>query len=157
MKIKRIFLIILAAMRSLYIGICVYYIMQLKEYGLSLGYDSLFYYTQVMSYIESIASNIRSIFILAVVDFLFCVGQKNYNKSMLGISVALFALEIIYRISSLFGVNYSFFYRVLEREVYTVFVYYIFWIAHITLPFVGLAVAYIVVKARYLKSQSNHA
>ena len=154
MKIKRVFLIViagvLACMMSVYILGLIHYIKTspMKDYWTEP------YYVSVMSYVSNITFNLRAICLLAVADFLFCVGQKRYNKSMLGISVASLALALVIFLMSFWGT--SFFFNVVRFDDYTVMGYFFLWTTLSTLPFVGLMVAYIVVKVKYLKSQSKN-
>ena len=157
MKIKRVFLIVLAGIFTFWMCVNLYELVDWINEGFK-GFDSVGHYQILMSYTRTVASYLRSICFLAVVDFLFCVGQKRYSKSMLGICVAMFALDVmvIFVNSGLFGLT-AYIHRITYEDPYTATGYFYLWTAHLTLPFVGLTIAYIVTKAKYLKSQSNHA
>ena len=156
MKLKRVFLIVTAGV--LFVLMCVFiyglvnFIMLSQQ--MDYGFGTVSFYASVFSYFSNITVYLRRICLLALVDFLFCVGQKRYNKSMLGISVAAFALAILmlFLNSSISGL-YTLFFNKLDVDVNTTVGYFCFWTALSTLPFVGLTVSYVVVKSKFLKSQ----
>ena len=144
------FLIVTAGV--LYVLMCVY-VYDLVRFIKINSNNDVGDMAAVMSYVSNIAVYIREICLLAVVDFLFCVGQKRYNKNMLAISVASFALAIIlYIMSSAISGLFTLFFNKLNIAPSTTMSYFYLWTVLSTLPFVGLTVSYIVVKAKYLKT-----
>ena len=154
MKIKRVFLIVIVGLSAFMMCFHIYGLQNFIDMNPYMDYVSVSFYVSVMSYVSNIALYLRAICLLAVVDFLFCVGQQRYSKSMLGISVAAFALAIIMHFMKIVGT--SFFYKIIMLDSPTVMAYCYLWTALSTLPFVGLTVSYIAVKAKYLKSQSKN-
>ena len=155
MILKRVLLIVTAGVLHLLMCLYVYFLVRFVKMDYENYVGDM---VVIMSYVSNITFYLREICLLAVVDFLFCVGQKRYNKGMFGISIALFAVAVtvLFANSPLSGLNTFFFNKPYETSSTTMSLFYL-WTALSTLPFVGLAVAYIVVKAKYLKSQSNHA
>lgn len=112
------------------------------------------FYLMIDSIINSIAIILCFICGLAVVDFIFCLGENKYNKSMLGIAITMFVLSVIFVVSSMIlgvtiismglaGLN---FYSTLSLYLWTIFT---------AAPFVGLAIAYVAVKRKFILSTSQ--
>lgn len=147
MKLKRTLLLVGAGVELLII--IIYFVSMLKAMK-QLDNMALSYNVELMGYCNTILGALRTICIFAVADFLFCVGAKSFNKSMLGISVGLFTLQIAIIFVTLF----------LQRVFYTpsnnmALIWYFVWQALITIPFVALAVAYVVVKSCYRKRKMS--
>lgn len=152
MRLKRALLIVMACVETLLLCIAVCVFDHVMKYSLDPTYP-VTYYIDIISYVGSMVSFLIPIFALAVVDFFFCMGQKKYNKSMLGIAIAIIAFWIAKTVLSLpfVGLGTSFFFRIIMSDPYTGFAYYE---VLMTAPFLGLAIAYIAVKAKYLKTTS---
>lgn len=155
MKLKRVLLIVLAGVQALLfcIVVCVF------NHVLKSSMDPthpVTYYIDIIAYVNSMTGFLTTIFSLAVVDFVFCIGEKRYNRSMLGIVITIIAFGITKTVLSLsfVGLGTAFFYRIVMSDPYTGFAYYLAWIVLTSAPYLGLAIAYIVVKARYLKTTS---
>ena len=150
MKLKRVLLIIIAGIKTLLI---LYIIGRLAMMARATHLHSDSYYLEMMSYVDGIVGDVRDICLLALVDFFFCIGQKSYGKSMLGIAIAMFVFPITLTLAQfvLLAYNLPTFFDVILIDVYTGMAYYYLWTVLKTLPFVGLAVAYIVSKHNYLK------
>ena len=150
MRIKRALLISWACIEALLI--CLYLrgvvLLETPNPEPDLGY-----YASLISYVSNIASIIRTICLIAVVDFLFYVGRKTYNRSMFAIALTMFvfAVLLLTEIPSLVSFKLPSFFQVIEKDVYTGMAYFYLWTALTTLTLVGLAIAYVAVKFKYLK------
>lgn len=156
MKLKRVLLITMAVVETLLLCISAYVIYRALE-RLDPTYP-VGYYISLIGYINGMANAPRAIFLLAVVDFVFCLGQKRYNKSMLGIAIALFSFSIIMSVlsSTYLGLGVAFFQEAVRVDPHKAFANYLLWLGLTTAPYPGLAVAYIVVKALYLKTTAKN-
>lgn len=150
MKLKRVLIIVMAGIETLLLALIIrsFAIALRLEYSADVGF-----YAQIISYVSNIEGIVRDICLLAVVDFVFCLGQKGYSKCMLGIAIAMFAFKValMFEAFILLGLNVPSFMQVIIKDQYTGIAYFYLWTALTTLPFVGLAVAYIVTKHKYLK------
>ena len=155
MILKRVLLITLAGIETLLLVLLIgTFATALKlENSADIGF-----YAQIISYVSNIEGIVRDICLLAVVDFVFCLGQKSYSKSMLGIAIAMFAFKValMFELFILLGLNVPSFLQVITIDPYTGIAYFYLWTALTTLPFVGLAVAYIVTKHNYLKKARSN-
>ena len=153
MKLKRVLLIVMASVEFLFL--CVSFgVFRYMLYNYMDPTYEVPYYAEMMSYVNSMAHFFCAIFQLAMVDFVFCLGQKKYDKNMLGISIAMFAFTIVVKFISLpyLGLGVAFFTKIIMVDPSTGIGYYFLDVALTSLPFVGLAVASMVVKAKYLKT-----
>ena len=154
MRLKRVVLITLAAIRALLMIITIGYLVQLARLTPEHEFS---YYSQIISYVGSIAGSIRAICLLAVVDFVFCLGRRNYDKNMFAIAITMFAFAIILMFEGVATVAFRIpsFIHVILVDQYTGMAYFYLWTVLTTAPFSGLTIAYIVVKAKYLKNSNN--
>lgn len=96
---------------------------------------------------------------LATVDMLVCVAQKKYSMCMFGIGIALFALMVLRIVMSLFAIDYSIYIgawidTVMDESYYMLLVYTLGHVVFLC-GFIGLAIAYVCAKKKYLSSLSN--
>ena len=155
MILKRILLIILAAVKACILLVGVYYLTKLVKLTPE---PTVTFYIDVISYVNSIADPIRAICLLAVVDFVFCMGRKSYSKSMFGLAITMFVLAIILSFEGVILVVFHIpsFFQVVIVDQYTAMAYFYLFTFLKTAPFVGLAVAYIVTKHNYLKKARSN-
>ena len=151
MKLKRVLLITLAAIRVLLMFVTLRIV--IVELG-SMDTRDLSFYSILMNYVSSFAGSIKSICLLAVVDFVFCIGRKSYSKSMFAISITMFAFAILLLFEGYILVAFKMptFFDAIIVDQYAGFAYFLLWTALKTLPFVGLTIAYIVSKWKFLKT-----
>ena len=159
--VKRIILIvlagILAALAILYLCVAIhtYYDDLTDSYGkfslegwyVTEGYTAVFALTHVVGMLFC------AICALAVVDLLICIGQKKYSMSMFGIGVALFVL-ILCRIPLSLGVAQVAGSMLEPRYAETWLQYNVITQVLFFAVFLGLAVAYVCLKYKYLKRLS---
>ena len=161
MKLKRVFIIVSAAVLLLLflyqIGVFV------TEYTSSVNEVIVIY--AVLDLIGS-TKLLCGICALAVLDFLFCVGEKRYNMKMFGIAVALFSLFMQLELFSLFSprlytdilngllrISYRPPVSSAPSDMYAPIAAYLIVNLLILATFIFLTVLYIRSKRKYLKSQ----
>ena len=155
MILKRILLIIWAAVRFLILMVGVYCLA--KTVRLTPE-PNIGFYAEVINYVNSISESIRAICLLAVVDFVFCIGRKSYGKSTFALAITMFVLAIVLSFEGVMLVVFHIpsFFQVIVVDQYTTMAYFYLLTVLKTLPFVGLAVAYVVTKHNYLKKARNN-
>lgn len=91
---------------------------------------------------------------LASVDMLVCVAQKKYSMSMLGIGVALVVLTVVHVIFVPYVINFSCYaqYKVEIVNSRGILLAYSLGQVAFLCGFIGLAIAYVCVKRKFLKS-----
>ena len=144
--IKRALLIVLAAVKTLLLCVSIYYFRRFLIWERN-ELHTIGYYINIVAYVANIATAICAICRLAVVDFIFCLGQKRYNKSMLGIAIALFALSVGMTVVSPLVTRY--FEDVIVAGSTSALTAFYWWVALSSLPYLGLAISYIVVKSQF--------
>ena len=110
-------------------------------------------YVVIMSYTSNLTNAVCAICHLAIWDFVFYLGRKRYNAGMLGIVFALFAFSVVGNLTSSFVM--SLFDRIMTRDIYTGFAYFLIYRAYVVTANVALAIAYLAVKCRYLKTHKT--
>ena len=95
--------------------------------------------------------------VLAAVDMLVCVTQKKYSMAMFGIGIALLALFAVHLILLPFVISFSCYaqYCVKIEDSRGILLAYSLGQVAFLLGFIGLAVAYVCAKKKYLKSLLN--
>lgn len=152
MKLKRALLLTWAGVQAILMCVAIYWLRQ--AVNIDRFEFATTYYLNVASYVSNVSAYIKNICILAVVDFLFCVGSKNYSKSMLAIAITMVALSTMLLLVST-RVGTSTFIRVIYEDLSMGIAYCYLWLALTTLPYVALALVYILVKAKFLKSSKQ--
>ena len=151
MRLKRVLLITVAGIKAFLL------LLNIRIFATTIStmptHEAAFY-SLVISYVDGLASTIRSICLLAVVDFVFCLGRKSYDKNMFGIIITMFAFAIFLPFERyvLVAFNIPTFFDAIIVDPYTGIAYFYLWTALTTLPFIGLTIAYIVTKWKYLKT-----
>lgn len=133
-------------MAMLYLGITIDGYIETGHIGLNAPWDLL----------NPFITLVCGICTLASVDFLFCFAQKKFNNSMFAIAIALLVLMAFRFPFTLWPLDLFYNLIVSPPVNNVVLARRILWFLaeEITflLAFIGLAVAYIVVKSKFLKS-----
>ena len=151
MRLKRVLLITLAGIKAFLL------LLNIRLFAAAITsmptHDAGFY-ALVISYVDGLAGTIRSLCLLAVVDFVFCLGRKSYDKNMFGIIITMFAFAVFLPFERyiLVAFNIPTFFDATIVDPYTGIAYFYLWTALTTLPFIGLAVAYVVTKWKFIKT-----
>lgn len=152
MRQKRVLLITIAGVEI--IILCILSVMlsrMVQKEQPSLYFSN--HIPEIANHVNVMANVLYSIFLLAVVDFFFCIGQKRYNKSMFGVAIAMISFALLIALLSLIycwldNTTSLFQYVTTVNEL----VLLLAWVGVIILTYLGLTIAYIAVKARYLKT-----
>ena len=158
MRVKRAFILICAGAFLAYALLCFVYIIDDIIYN---GRGSIDYFAYLFTaWFSTLLSMICAISALAVVDFLFCYAQKKFNNSMFAIAVALLVL-VAFRLpyalfpddmfATLLAYNTS---SLHDNYINRLIISFTAEMAFVS-AFIGLAVAYVVVKWKYLKAQTQ--
>lgn len=156
MKLKRVLISVMAGAEALLLIIGV---AAMARYAIESSYlptKEISYYFDMMSYANHIIEPLRAICLLVLVDFVFCIATKSFNKSMFGIAIAEFALTVVmlFMASPFVGLNSIRFYYPMVDLLKGNLSFYL-WRALSILPFVGLSTAYVVVKIKFVKSRAS--
>lgn len=155
MKTKRIILITLGVVGVALLCYLAYRLNYMWDRGMSelakwdIGYS--LWDTYIANITITMAIVLCATCGLAVLDCIFCLEEKKYNKSMLGIAITMMVLfvvfvtpSLVYNIKLISG-------TIIEMDPYDNFLFFVLEI-FITMPFVGLAIAYWAVKLKFILS-----
>ena len=94
---------------------------------------------------------------LAAVDMLVCTAQKKYSMAMFGIGVALLTLTVVHVILLPFVINFSCYaqYWVTIEDSQGILLAYSLGQVAFLCGFIGLAIAYVLAKKKYLQTDPN--
>ena len=114
-------------------------------------------YPWLFLFLDASMITFSAICTLAAVDMLVCTSQKRYSMSMLGIGIALLALFAVHLVLLPFVISFSCYaqYWVGIDDSSGILLAYSLGQVAFLLGFIGLAVAYVYAKKKYLKSLLN--
>lgn len=152
MRLKKVFFSLLAGIEVLLLLLTVISMILAPIWEMKDSDYSKYFI--LVDYVSRITDIISSICFITIIDFILCIQSKKYNTSMFGIAITELVFVVFRGLSVLFS-SYPnpFFYSGWPDEV--LYCRALLYNVLFCLPFVGLAIAYLFVKKKFVKSTAQ--